>query len=326
MSATELFDGARAGSTDVSGRHERQRFFLVTAPPDAALLEPTLPALGSGYPASNALKLDRFDVAHTADGSQSIVTANYTNNRSARLPPRIDDSLPNFKSWSVDISTQERVIPSVWESFITPVGAAGGSGYTAQYEVDEKLKVFENVVVYQREVTLTSLDAQVIAAIVAQNNAIHVIEGRPLLYKAAPIIPSEGTRTAGFNAEPEVWTTVHTWFADPGTPEIKVTMEDEPGSPTAQRVPAPNPRPFPIGGQPPDVTYWWWPKAHLNGLNVLIPNFNDTAMYARSPFHIIVPQISALDPDIGRADVQFDELLPFRIDPNGYQSLPGNPI
>lgn len=295
MSATELLGtdigrhelGTPPG--DQNGGSERIRRFLVDSNTKFALRDADVPKVGDQHPDFAELKCVGRSVEDAPGTSDhSVVLCRY------EFEPFRQERSASFQTVTV-------TVPTVFETFVTPAGAPAGTPAQRVQEIQE-VHVTETRTVIQRKVKLTQYNQTIIAQMEAQNNVIHLFGGRPMRCEVGDISP----------VAPELWEVTYSWYSDPGTPKMNLTKVDGAGNP----VPASNPI---ITGPPGNQTGLHYPPDVKSFLPVIIAGYADPKRYTRSPFHEVTVILHPI------VEPEFVQFSPYRVDQNGWQSLPGGP-
>lgn len=200
----ELFD-KRNGTIDDANRHRRTRGWYIQTVTDAALQHPMIPPMGSIHPQFEDLVLDSFDVS-TAPNGMAFVTANYSNDRSFRLPIRVDSLKQSFQSLSVSFRREIHDIPIATRANLKIAGQTTAADYRPEY-IDG---IEHSQVILQYRVALTSFSFATIDAINGQNGKLHFFRGKWWKFEAGDIVQQD--------ERPPTWETVYSWYSDDGTP------------------------------------------------------------------------------------------------------------
>jgi hypothetical protein len=302
VASYELLDGTR--NYVLTGSVVRgTRCFIVDEYQDTALLDPIIPArnslyeFGTGVPKAYA----RAYNVELYTPTQCKVTVTYDNDGSTRGPQLPDDLDPGYKDINVTYTRDTEKIPAFYLFYDVTETEVGGLPVASYKERWEPYDFTADAYYATAEVTvnLAYMNAGVQRAISDQVNVIHKFPDS-LLWMFV------GATTS--RQQEEQWQITYRWVRDPGqpagftnpiiSPEFTVLSDD-----TKQFVT------YPIDAAPNLV-----PAG-----SVIVPTV------ARAPFEKwrVVP---AQEPG-ERPSISVMPAKAFRtIVPNGYQTLPGNPI
>jgi len=226
---------ARSGDADAVRSNESVGFLIsggyspaqVLASPQSILggdsgAEP-LPAVGSSHPEIPGLKLDRYSV--TGNGATLEAVAYYTSDGSGRIPPPALPLRPTEARWSArteslsfDLPFQKAVtvLFELPPGYVGPPGPNDPPGWRAvQIWIgkDEREPWFERTIQieYTRHTTravIASADyAAASAAITANQNKCHLINGRLYQFTGGALEPQDGNEYHEVDLS---------WWSDPG--------------------------------------------------------------------------------------------------------------
>lgn len=292
---TELASSRPTGR-DSNGKRVATRVFLVDMAPDAVLASPpdTLPIPGfSTYPSDGSLICDSLK-ADYRDGSVgwSEVRAEYSNDRSATFggSEPVNPTDPMFRSWSVDWRVVDQGIP-YWVR--NPARYAWTN--TATNPPTESF-----ITGYELE----DFGVKEVHQIVVRRSVVTAFDSTEYERIGAQVntlhrigakwyLYSSGSVEETNDGK---WRVEHVWQFDPGTPNAFRQSTAEIG----------------------------WPK----DLTCVVPGMYPGILYARPPFHGIIPSPGIYDPGpppfIGPP--RFTAVPGYAApDPGGWQTLPGMP-
>lgn len=302
MGAFELISSRTFGK-ELGGKRTAEMVFRVDAPPDVALNDPGLPKEGvTTFVSDPSLLCDRLSASYfQGSDAQALVTAYFSSDRSWRAAPHIDKLQPGYLEFESDFLEAAEQLP-------VQVFTPGGMKYS-QIQPDGKVadKVIDtwdlqriNAVNYQMafqvQVVLQTYTMTDASSINKQNGKLHFISGEWYRFKAGKVRRRDSAK----------YETVYTWSSDPGVPLLP-DGKDENGNFV---VLSPGPFQSVLGISPPDGG-----GGPFSG-------------WSRPPFEVVQVQVNnTINQQQGSQNRhKFYTFCPHTQIPNGFKSLPGNPL
>ncbi len=297
--------GSSAIDTNATGQAVVRYLFDTFVDPVAIALNPQtfqggltgvelLPAKGSAHPLNPSFKLDTYNVR--CNGQTAEVEALYSNDGRFQFPINPDDpdrlDSTHYSSSPEEVRVEYPFARRVEQRETLPAGFTGPPASTIMLQYGEKF-ILESMRRWSWEVIIKEQDILACeAAMDAQHNRIHKINGRYYRFQSGPI------DFYGIVNDDKKYRAVYTWWGDSGT-------KDSLANPILPNVGSVGLGEFEI----------YFPQPTVG-------RFTDLGYMTRQPFHRFT-LFDQSNVNTGNPMPAFHQFLPYVRDDFGWQSLVG---